>query len=153
MIKPTHLCTFALGLALAPALQASPYFTNVTNEWWQGRQTNVLTMAEARLAANTNDIAGLLMKASYDFDFSNSTILSNSLVRVLSVGETVTSPAFTNAFWLTRLDIRGTFITLARETPEEHASDMRKVMGAGHPMAYSDELKALDEDGYFDSDL
>ena len=150
MIKPTHLCTLALGLALTPVLQASPYFTNVTNEWWQGRQTNVLAMAEARLASNTNDIAGLLMKASYDFDFSSSTTLSNTLVRVLSVGETVTSHTFTNVFRLTRLDIRGTFITLSKETPEKHASDMLKVMGAGHPMAYSIELEALDKDGYFD---
>lgn len=149
MIKPTHLYTLVLGLAFTSILQASPYFTNVTNEWWLGRQTNVLAMAEARLASNTNDIAGLLMKASYDFDFSNSTTLSNTLVRVLSVGETVTSPAFTNAFRLTRLDIQGTFMTLDSETPEEHASDMRKVMGAGHPMAYSDELEALDKDGYF----
>ena len=149
MIKSTRLCILALGLALTSVSQASPYFTNVTNEWWQGRQTNVLAMAEVRLAANANDIAGLLMKASYDFDFSNSTTLSNTLVRVLSVGETITSPAFTNAFRLTRLDIRGTFITLSRETPEEYASDMHKVMGAGHPMAYSDELKALDDDGYF----
>ena len=149
MINPAPVCTFVLGLAIAPISQASPYYTNVTNEWWQGRQTNVLAMAEVRLAANTNDIAGLLMKASYDFDFSNSTTLSNTLVRVLSAGETVTSPAFTNAFRLTRLDIRGTFITLSRESPEEHASDMHKVMGAGHPMAYSDELEALDEDGYF----
>lgn len=150
MFKPTHLCAIIMGLALAPTLQASSYFINVTNEWWQGRQTNVLTMADARLAANTNDIAGLLMKASYDFDFSNSTTLSNTLARVLAVGETVNSPAFTNVFRLTRLDIQGTFITLGSETPEEHSSDMLKVMGAGHPMAYLDELNALDEDGHFD---
>ena len=152
-IKPAHFCTLVLELALTPVLQASSYFTNVTNEWWQGRQTNVLSMAESRLAANTNDIAGLLMKASYDFDFSNSTTLSNTLVRVLSVGETVTFPAFTNAFRLTRLDIQGTFMTLGSETPEEHATDMLKVMGPGHPMAYSDELKALDDDGYFGTNL
>lgn len=151
MNKPTHLCALVLGLAVATVSQASPYFTSVTNEWWQGRQTNVLAMAESRLAANTNDIAGLLMKASYDFDFADSPTLSNTLVRVLAAGSLVTTPAFTNAFRLTSIDIQWTFKTLEAETPSEHAADMLKVTGAGHPMAYSDELKALDDDGYFNN--
>ena len=150
MIKHTYVCSLVLGLAFATISHASSYYTTVTNEWWQGRQTNVLAMAESRLAANTNDIAGLLMKASYDFDFASSTTLSNTLVRVLSVGSSVTTPAFTNAFRLTSIDIRWTFKTLEAETPSEHASNMLKVTGPGHPMAYSDELKALDDDGYFD---
>lgn len=135
-------------LFAAPAF-ASAYYANITNEWFQGRQTNVLALASQRLASNTNDIAGLLMKASYEFDFADANTLSNSLVRILAVGRTVSSASFSNAFPLVSLDIRGTFRTLATETPEEHASDMLKVMGAGHPMAYEDALKALDDDGYF----
>lgn len=139
----------AASLILASATFASDYYSSVTNQWFQGHQTNVLAMANQRLAANTNDIAGLLMKASYDFDFSSSTTLSNTLARVLSVGATIRTPAFTNVYEWTKLDIRCTFKTLATETAQEHASDMIKVMGPGHPMAYSDELKALDDDGYF----
>ena len=89
------------------------------------------------------------MKASYDFDFADSETLSNTLVRVLLAGSTVATPAFSNAFEWVKLDIRGTFKTIATETPEEHAADMLKVHGAGHPMAYEDALKALDDDGYF----
>ena len=137
-----------LILASSP-VSASNYYASVTNQWFQGHQTNVLAMANQRLAANTNDIAGLLMKASYDFDFADSTTLSNTLVRVLAVGETITTHTFSNAFRLVRLDIRGTFKTLSTETPEEHASDMLKVQGAGHPMAYDFALEALDDDGYF----
>lgn len=140
----------AIALLLSSQAFASAYYANVTNEWFQGRQTNVLALANQRLASNTNDMAGLLMKASYDFDFADANTLSNSLARVLSVGETVSTPAFTNAYRLVRLDIRGTFKTLSSETPEEHASDMLKIMGAGHQMAYEDALKALDDDGYFD---
>lgn len=136
-------------LVAALAAEASPYFANVTNEWRQGRQTNVLAMAERRLASNTNDIAGLLMKASYDFDFASAPVLSNTLARVLSAGSAVMTPAFTNGFWRTAIDIRCTFRTLADETEEEHASDMLKVQGAGRPMAYESDLKALDDDGYF----
>lgn len=136
-------------LFVSTPIFASGYYSTVTNLWFQGHQSNVAAMANQRLAANTNDIAGLLMKASYDFDFASATVLSNSLSRVLSVGETITSPAFSNAFRMTRIDIRGTFKTIATETSEEHASDMLKVTGPGHPMAYLDELKALDDDGYF----
>ena len=141
----------ATALLLSSQAFASAYYANVTNEWFQGRQTNVLALANQRLASNTNDMAGLLMKASYDFDFADANTLSNSLVRVLSVGETISTPSFTNAYRLVRLDIRGTFKTLSSETPEEHASDMLKIMGAGHQMAYEDALKALDDDGYFDN--
>ena len=137
------------NISVFTPMSASSHFTAITNEWFQGHQTNVLTMANQRLAANTNDIAGLLMKASYDFDFSDATALSNTLVRVLAVGETITTPAFSNAFRLVRLDIRGTFKTISTETPEEHAADMLKIMGPGHPMAYDFALEALDDDGYF----
>ena len=138
-----------IGLAAAASVHASAYFTSVTNSWYAGRQTNVLALANARLASNTNDIAGLLMKASYEFDFADATTLSNTLARVLSVGPTVATPAFTNAFQLTRIDILGTFDTLATETAEERAADQHKVEGPGHPMAYEDELTALERDGYF----
>lgn len=147
-MKTPSLITAAL---LSAQALASTYYSNVTNEWLQGRQTNVLALANQRLAANTNDMAGLLMKASFDFDFADGHTLSNSLVRVLSAGETIVTPAFSNAYRLVQLDIRGTFKTLSTETPEEHASDMLKVLGAGHPMAYEDALKALDDDGYFDN--
>ena len=147
-MKTPSLITAAL---LSAQALASTYYSNVTNEWFQARQTNVLALANQRLAANTNDMAGLLMKASFDFDFADGNTLSNSLVRVLSAGETIVTPAFSNAYRLVQLDIRGTFKTLSTETPEEHASDMLKVLGAGHPMAYEDALKALDDDGYFDN--
>ena len=147
-MKTPSLITAAL---LSAQALASTYYSNVTNEWFQGRQTNVLALANQRLAANTNDMAGLLMKASFDFDFADGNTLSNSLVRVLSAGETIVTPAFSNAYRLVQHDIRRTFKTLSTETPEEHASDMLKVLGAGHPMAYEDALKALDDDGYFDN--
>ena len=148
------ITTLTAALILtATSVRASDYFANATNLWFQGHQTNVLTMANQRLAANTNDIAGLLMKASYDFDFSDATALSNTLARVLAVGETITTPAFSNAFRLVRIDIRGTFKTISTETPEEHAADMLKVMGPGHPMAYDFALEALDDDGYFNGAL
>ena len=134
------------------ALQGSSYFNTITNLWYTGHQTNVLQMAEARLARNTNDIAGILMKASWDFAFSDAETLSNSLVRIRSVGGQVVTPAFTNAFVLTQFDLDSTFSILPRLTPAQLAIDRVKASGSGHRMHYEEELKALDDDGFFNGE-
>ncbi|MDD2600148.1 MAG: hypothetical protein PHO37_13140 [Kiritimatiellae bacterium] len=43
------------------------FYTNVTNLWYQGYKTNVFAIANERLAQNTNDIAGLILKAEFHF--------------------------------------------------------------------------------------
>ena len=54
-------------------------FVLVTNLWYQGSKSNVLAIAEQRLAANPNDLAGLVLKMEYDFSF-----LSFSSISILS---------------------------------------------------------------------
>ena len=134
------------------ALQGSPYFNTITNLWYSGHQTNVLQMAEARLARNTNDIAGVLMKASWDFAFSDAVVLSNSLIRIRDVGRTISTHAFTNAFVLTEFDLMSTFNILPRLTPIQLSIDCIKSSGPGRRMHYEEELKALDDDGYFNGE-
>ena len=46
------------------------FHTNVTNLWYQGYKTNVLAIANERLSQNTNDIAGLILKAEFQLDSS-----------------------------------------------------------------------------------
>ena len=133
-------------------LYSSSYFNTITNLWHTGHQTNVLQMAQSRLAQNTNDIAGILMKASWDFAFSDAETLSNSLVRIRSVGSQIATPAFTNAFVLTQFDLDSTFSILPRLTPAQLAIDRVKASGPGHRMPYEEELKALDDDGYFNGE-
>lgn len=139
-----------LALAAALAARASTEYAAITNAWYSQGASNLLVLAEARLATNQNDIAGLLMKASYDFDCSDRTVLSNSLQRILDVGPTVDLPVFKKVFAvITRMDIASTFRTLARETPEKHAADRAKMSRRKHPMAYALELHALEKDGFF----
>ena len=54
-------------------------FALVTNLWYQGYKTNVLAIAEQRLAANSNDLAGLVLKMEYDFSFLNFSNISNNM--------------------------------------------------------------------------
>lgn len=144
------VCAFAFFFATHAT--ASTYFNTITNLWYTGRQTNVLQMAEARLARNTNDIAGVLMKASWDFAFSDANTLSNSLVRIRVLGGKISTPAFSNAFILTQFDLDSTFSILPRLTPAQLAIDRVKASGSGHRMHYEEELKALDDDGFFNGE-
>ena len=55
---------FTLIVGVGTVVQAkNNFYANVTNLWYQGYKSNVLNIANARLAANTNDIAGLILKA------------------------------------------------------------------------------------------
>ena len=140
---------FVMG---ALALQGSSYFNSITNLWYTGHQTNVLQMAEARLAQNTNDIAGVLMKASWDFAFSDATVLSNSLNRVVCAGEAVQTTHFTNAFSITRLDVACVMSAIVNETDAQRSADLAKQNHPGRFPHFIEELKALDDDGYFNGE-
>lgn len=78
----------------ALATPSANNFHAVTNDWYQGSWTNVYELAQARLAANTNDIVGAYIMKEYDLRFSDNAALSNSLQRLIRIGDTVTLPAF-----------------------------------------------------------
>lgn len=141
-------------LCLASCLgEASPYYDGVTNLWFSGQQSNVLAVANQRLASNTNDIGGLLMKASWDFYHASVSEASNTLVRVRDVGATVSTPKFSELYnSFLQFDIRCTLIYLSRATPANREEDHRIGSRPGHRMPYRLPLKALDDDGYFDNE-
>ena len=141
---------FALMLLSFPAnAKASPYFDNITNLWYQAHHSNVLAIANQRIAVNSNDLAGVILKASWDFEFSNASILSNSLNRLIMVGRMCHSPSFTNEFVITTEDVACTLQGLSLETPSQLADDVAKRGLPGKQMHFMEELKALDDDGYF----
>lgn len=146
-LTATLICT-----AFISAL-ASPYFDNITNLWAQAQHSNVLTLANQRLVANSNDVAGVLMKASWDFIFAGPVELSNSMNRVLSVGSTIKTPSFTNVFEITKIDIVWLNNYLSCEDPSDRAANIEKATQRGRMPHYIEELKALDDDGYFDNNL
>ena len=75
------LATAAMALALALSARAVPTentFAAVTNDWYVGKWTNVLELAQTRLAANSNDLVGAHLVVSYDVLFSDIPAISNS---------------------------------------------------------------------------
>ena len=131
------------------AVYASAEFSAFTNFWFTAQHSNALAMAERRLAANTNDIAGVLMKASWDFEFLEPSDISNALARVVQVGSTCHLPTFTNVFETTKIDARFLLDIFPLEPPEERIADRAKRGLPGKLPHYIRELKALDDDGYF----
>ena len=91
-------------IAIAVVISTSPlmgadnlaFFSNVTNLWYQGYKSNVLAIAEERLALDGNDAAGLVLKMEYDMEFLNFGTLSNSVISVMRRFQDVSS---TNRFW------------------------------------------------------
>ena len=100
--KITTLCTMALSATVTFASPSENTYHAVTNDWYNANFSNVLELAESRLAANTNDLVGAYLKLSWDICFSDASTLSNSVTRVLDIGDTVQNAAFSNEFWRLR---------------------------------------------------
>ena len=132
---------------------ASPYFDNITNLWYTAQHSNVLAIANQRLAANTNDVAGWFMRASYDFVYADASTQSNSLDRVLAVYLSINTPAYRQSCFLLDADVVGIKRWLSHETPAQHAETLEKGSRPGRLPHYIRQLKALDDDGYFDNNL
>ena len=100
--KTTTLCAMAALATVALASPTENTYHAVTNDWYNANFSNVLELAESRLAANTNDLVGAYLKLSWDICFSDASTLSNSVTRVLDIGDTVQNAAFSNEFWRLR---------------------------------------------------
>ena len=100
--KTTTLCVMTALATVALASPTENTYHAVTNDWYNANFSNVLELAELRLAANTNDLVGAYLKLSWDICFSDASTLSNSVTRVLDIGDTVQNAAFSNEFWRLR---------------------------------------------------
>ena len=135
-------------------LAQTNFYTNVTNLWYQGggNRTNVLTIANARLAANTNDFAGLLLKAHYHITFAEVDMISNAFFRVIQVGNTITTTNFVKR-WQGRPDDFLFFLEILAEepiTPQDIQDGKNKSLIPEKPLPDADLIEALQKDGYFD---
>ena len=68
----------AVWTATALTVGATPTqntYHAVTNDWRSGAYSNVLELAQSRLAANTNDIVAAYIMKDYDIMFSDFTAM------------------------------------------------------------------------------
>ena len=142
------------GVAGSISLAQTNFYTNVTNLWYQGYKTNVLAIAEARLAVNTNDIAGVILKADYELEFYEGGNLSNAILRIIQVGDTITTTNFVKE-WQTKRVRQGLlgFLTAIAEnplTPQQIQAEKHKAFINKKPLPDAYLIEALQKDGYFD---
>ena len=151
---------YALALALALAFSSAAQtnlppmdnFALVTNLWYNGYKSNVLAIAEQRLAANSNDLAGLILKMEYNLEFSNDNFLSNDILRVLSVASNTTSKTIHSRFTEIYDDLTSFLIFLKNDyhlTPSEMEEERANALIIHKRMTYEDYLKWLHDDGLF----
>ena len=130
------------------------FYTNVTNLWYQGYKSNVLEIAEQRLNINSNDIAGLILKAEYHFEFLEVEAISNAWLRVIQVGDTITTTNFVKEWQagMSREDILDLLDVIAENplTPQQIQADKLKALINEKPLPNEGLIEALQEDGYFD---
>ena len=148
-----------IGLMLAvggagAGLAQTNFYTNVTNLWYQGYKSNVLAIADTRLAANSNDIAGLILKAEYHFAFLEVEAISNAYLRVLQVGDTITTTNFVKEWQEDKSRERILWILddFAENpmTLQEIQAEKPKALINEKPLPDADLIEALQKDGYFD---
>jgi len=136
------------------ALAQTNFYTNVTNLWYQGYKTNVLDIANTRLAKNTNDMAGLILKAEYHLEFYNVGDISNSYLRVIQVGDTITTTHFVKD-WQEKMS-KASFLGILDDfaenpvTPQEIQKEKPKSLLKFKRMTHDSLIEALQKDGYFD---
>ena len=148
------MLTVVVGSA---SLAQTNFYTNVTNLWYQGgeNKTNVLTIANARLDSNTNDFAGLFLKAHYHAEFAEPDMVSNAFLRVVEVGNTIVTTNFVK-LWQDRSKDILFFLEMLTEhplTPQEIQkikAEKYKAFLPHKPLPNADLIEALQKDGYFD---
>ena len=143
-------------IAWSVSLAQTNFYTNVTNLWYQGGagRSNVLDIANARLAVNTNDMAGLILKAEFHFAFLEDEVVSNAYLRVVQVGDTITTTHFvknwqeehSRRFILDLLDM----IAKTPLTPQQIQAEKHKALLPRKRLPAARLIEALQKDGYFD---
>ena len=122
-------------------------FALVTNLWWNGYKTNVLQIAEQRLAINSNDIVGLILKLEYDVEFINLQLISNSVFSVAQCGRTISTPLFSQRLSQREEDLEEILDLVAIYPMEEYESDKAKAFLPGKRMLFEEDLLAACLDG------
>jgi len=136
------------------SLAQTNFYTNVTNLWYQGCKTNVLNIANARLAANTNDIAGLILKAEYHLEFCEDAALSNAFLRIIQVGDTIATTNFVKCWQ--EVGAKQNYLDILDHmsenplTPQQIQEESLKGFITEKPLSAAYLIEALQKDGYFD---
>lgn len=125
------------------------FSSQVSQMWLDGQKQDVLDIASQRLAVNSNDMAGLLLKLAYEVEFLCDDDLTNTMSRVEQVGSAIATTNFAAIFPRIQddMDTMREMMSLTPLSPTELQSEKAKGDISGKPLMYEDALIALEQDG------
>lgn len=150
--------TFTLALTLTiPAVAQTNQppidnFVLVTNLWYNGYKSNVLAIAEQRLAVNSNDLAGLFLKLDYDIEFVNTQSVVATIPKILSLVPTINAGHFLRYRDEVLSDYQfflNFILHYYHPSPDELCEDRLKGFIPEKPLPSEKYMKALHDDGLF----
>ncbi|MGI6497092.1 MAG: hypothetical protein ACOX5G_13660 [Kiritimatiellia bacterium] len=143
----TLFLVLAICAANALADDNLAFFNNVTNLWYQGHKSNVLAIAEDRLACNSNDIAGLILKVEYDLEFTNADSISNGIQRIICVGSDISSPQFRIRYPELKADLEDLMDSIALHPIQNLDAERAKAQIPHKPLLTEADLRLVCLDG------
>lgn len=154
-MKATTATIIGGAFACSAALFATPSTNTVeaiTRDWYEGRYSNVYELAQQRIAANSNDLVAAHLMVEWDLAFSSRETASNTVMRLISIADDVTNPAYTNMYKYTRAAwFRYVNRYLPSLTEDEWQAHIQRSHATGRPMNATRMLKVIHDSGLWDN--
>ncbi|MBQ6247769.1 MAG: hypothetical protein IJK04_12940, partial [Kiritimatiellae bacterium] len=148
------LPVFASFLSAFSAAAQNGLYETVTNLWWDGSKSNVIAIADARLAIDSNDIVGVTLRLECDFSFGRPEAFSNSVCRFSRVGSGIRTPSFRVLFPFDAFDGVMSMFAVSDLTAAEWEAECAKGLSAAHrPLPMPGLWEALNADGWLGASL
>lgn len=142
------LAAFLLCITMTVQADPTPFSTNIDTMWFAGNKSGALAIANTRLAANANDIAGLLITLEYQMDYSDITHLKATMDKIISVGGAITTTNFAKLYPDLKDDLTNEETNvLPNVTAAMASSEASKGNTTGQHLTYLTQLQAAELDG------
>lgn len=143
------LCLMASAHIASHLYAQTNFYDQVTRMWLTGQKQEVYCIATNRLAANSNDITGLVLKMEYELALCDYD-LTNTLARAVEVGSGITTTNFALVYPLLPLEAADLHVFLASYSTNDLAADRAKASITNKPMTYRRLIQAIQSDGLLD---
>ena len=126
---------------------ADSFVEQVSLLWEKGDKEEVLSIANKRILANNNDIAGLILQLEYQLAFLQLDKLPITADKLRVVGDGISTENFRKIWPIVRADLETIKIMVPLYPRKQLDIDREKAKLPGKPMTYMKLLKAIEDDG------
>lgn len=128
----------------------SNFVKRVGGMWRAGDYAGVRKIAQSRLAADTNDLAGLLLELEYNIEYLQLEAATNTAAAIVRVAPQITTPRFSEVGEIVAESAKVIIWAATNYPPDEYAKDIQRIGTITNKQLSCDFiLRMLEEDGYF----